>query len=171
MTPSAIVKEQEAMGAYRNNSHIIKGEDMDDNLGFQPTDQNESGEDFFEPDFSDTHEEVTMPPGSEVQLRIIKVTSGQDKNGSPDRRLLLEIVDEPYAKLVNYYIGLPGQNDDARKRNQKNLRLQKFMDAFRLEGRFNWADLVGATAWAILSYTPAGEYPDRNEIDKWVRGA
>jgi hypothetical protein len=175
---SCINEEFKKMNAYQNTTTTIKGENFmaenqntDNNFpgDFEMTATNDEG-DMFLPDFDDTYEETCLPTGTTAELRIIHVKEGQDKHGAPDRRFMLEIVDMPYAKPINYYIGLPGPNDNPRTKNQKNLRLRKFLAAFGIpEGMpFSWKALQGETAWAILSYVPEGEYPDKNEVKQWV---
>lgn len=164
-------KAIEELGAFQNEPTEDKKENKmsDDNLGFEPT-NDEAGE-FFNPDFSDTHEEVALADGSEALLRLQGVYAGTDKNGNPFKRLVYEPVEEPYAKPLSFFLFMPTANDSARVRNRKNLTLQRWMQAHKLEGGFNWAEIIGTEVWAILRLTQNEKYGEQNEVKEWVRSA
>lgn len=150
--------------------------DFESEDSFTNTDSNDSfndvGEDTFSPDFSDTHDEVVLEDGIEVQLRVIAVNSGEGPKG-PYKRITYEVVDEPFAKAISNIISMPNSNDDARRRNKKNLRMRAFMEAHGLDlsQPFNWNDLVGVEVWAVLGVEVSEQYGDKNVVKKYTKSA
>lgn len=144
-------------------------EDEKDN-SFGADSFDEGGEDSFTPDFSDTHDEVILEEGREVLLRVISVDAGVGPKGDY-KRIGYEVTDEPFAKAIYNIISMPNQNDDARKRNKKNIRLRDFMIAHELDTtrRFSWSDLVGVEVWAVLGVERSEQYGDKNSIQKYSR--
>ena len=143
-------------------------EDEKDSFGAASFD--EGGEDSFTPDFSDTHDEVILEEGREVLLRVISVDAGVGPKGDY-KRIGYEVPDEPFAKAIYNIISMPGPNDDARKRNKKQLRLRDFMTAHELDlsRKFNWSDLVGVEVWAVLGIERSEQYGDKNTVAKYSR--
>ena len=144
-------------------------EDEKDN-SFGADSFDEGGEDSFTPDFSDTHDEVILEEGREVLLRVISVDAGVGPKGDY-KRIGYEVTDEPFAKGIYNIISMPGPNDDAKKRNKKQLRLRDFMVAHELDlsRKFNWSDLVGVEVWAVLGVERSEVYGDKNNISKYSR--
>jgi len=178
-----INQEIQDVGAFRSDENatkleeeISKMKDFENDEGFTPSDNsdsfNDAGEDTFSPDFTDTHDEVVLEDGVEVQLRVIAVNSGEGPKG-PYKRITYEVVDEPFAKAVSNIISMPNANDDERRRNKKNLRLRDFMLAHGLDlsRAFNWNDLVGVEVWAILGVELSEQYGDKNVIKRYTKAA
>jgi len=178
---AAINAEIDKMGAFRadvndnekEKDSMANFEDEDDDTSFTNDDNfGAEGADSFTPDFSDTHDEVVLEDGVEVQLRVLSVDSNVGPKG-PYKRITYEIMDEPFAKAVSNIISMPNSNDDARRRNKKNIRLRDFMKAhgLDLEKPFNWIDLVGVEVWAILGVELSEQYGDKNSIKKYTKAA
>jgi hypothetical protein len=131
-----------------------------------------TGEDSFTPDFSDTHDEVILEEGIEVQLRVLDVRPGVGPKG-PYKLITYEVIDEPFAKAISNVISMPNPNDDARKANKKSLRLRDFMLAHGLDlsRSFNWNDLVGVEVWAVLGVERSEQYGDKNTIKKYTKAS
>ena len=138
----AIIEEIDKLGAFRseepeNQTTNQKDEPMKDfedtdDKGFGENDSFDgSGDDTFTPDFSDTHDEKILEDGTEALLRVISVDSGMGPKG-PYKRIGYEIDGEPFAQAVYNIISMPNANDDARKKNKKNLRLRDFLKAHNM---------------------------------------
>jgi len=179
----AINQEFATLGAFvadepnHPNKQPIEGEvkmkdfeDEKDNSFGSADSFDEGGEDSFTPDFSDTHDEVILEEGREVLLRVISVDAGVGPKGDY-KRIGYEVPDEPFAKAIYNIISMPNPNDDARKRNKKNLRLRDFMVAHSLDvsRKFIWSDLVGVEVWAVLGIERSETYGDKNSIKSYSR--
>jgi hypothetical protein len=179
--------EAETLGAFRSEPSLLCNEEpmiisstgeekmsiMDDftndpnaNAGLS---DNDEAVDFS--DFSDTHEEVVLPDGSEVKLRCMSAAKGE-KDGRSWWLLRYEPMDEPYAKSFTVFLNLVNPGDDARQRNQTRLNHDKWAKAHDVYGKaLRVSDCVGLEAWAILGSKDKGdEYGPQNFVRRWVSG-
>lgn len=137
------------------------------------TNANNSADFTFTPDFSETQDYVTLPDGTETKVQIKDATIHTSQAGNKSFKITFIATDEPYAKPIIRYLGLPSVVDDKQKKNNKELMLRDFMDAFGLprDQPFNLSALIGLQAWAILGVESDEKYGDKNTIRKWVKSA
>jgi hypothetical protein len=125
----------------------------------------------------DAVELTNVKPG-EYKLRYLGKNAGVDKNGNDYFLARLEIADDPYTKDLTYFIGLPGQYDDAKQMNQKKVKIQDFCLAFgqqppstiiEFKALMESGDLVGMEAWAALTEKDNEEYGMQNEVKRFIK--
>jgi hypothetical protein len=132
--------------------------------------------DLVDQNIADTPEPVVLPADSEVKLMIIscEYNCKEDKNnGNPYLMIRFEVCDEPLAKEIGKFIGLPSNNLDAKK-NENNKRTLKYLgEAFGVDFTrpFDADELVGLTGWVILGVEHTEQYGDQNFIKRFVTGA
>lgn len=120
---------------------------------------------------------TTVKPG-EHKVRFLGTNCGVDKNGNDYFQARLEVSGEPYTKDFTYFLGLPGQYDEAKQMNAKKMKIKNFCQAFGLNAPSTIAefkslmadgDLVGMEAWAVLTEKDNDEYGMQNEVKKFMR--
>lgn len=117
--------------------------------------------------------EYEARPEGEYEVRIEDIEQKTGDKGTYIRATLM-IVGDDFAKTISHVMMLPGQADDARKRNNRLLAIQRFYAAFGVDyknGPVNISDLPGLTAWAILGLESSDQYGDQNRVKRWVTGA
>lgn len=131
-----------------------------------------------DPDRLDDTVELTSAKPGEYKVRILGFNSGVDKNGNDYYQVRLEIADDPYKKDFTYFLGLPGQYDEAKQMNAKKTKIINFFLAFNIpapssvsEARelFASGDLMGLEAWAVLAEKDNDEYGMQNEVKKFIK--
>jgi hypothetical protein len=125
----------------------------------------------------DAVELTTVEPG-EYKIRYLSKNTGVDKNGNDYFQARFEIADDPYTKDFTYFLGLPGQYDDAKQMNQKKMKIRDFCLAFgqqppstitEFKQLLESGDLVGLEAWAVLSEKDNEEYGIQNEVKRFIK--
>jgi len=121
---------------------------------------------------------TAVPGGSEYKLRIVDVKTDpshddnlpRNKNGDAYLLPRFEIVGEPTAKEFTRYMGIPGNDMDAKKRNQAGYMIKLFLQAFDLDSASlaDPSDLIGAEGWAILGLEETDEYGEQNFVKKFI---
>lgn len=129
-------------------------------------------EDILNFDFADTHEVHTVPDG-EYRLRVLECRRHKkESTGSLSIFALFELIDEPYAQEVRYYMGIPADSDSDRVRNKKMLRIQEFFEALGVEpSGIPYSALVGYECDAILTTSSDLQYGEQNQIGSFVVSA
>ena len=105
---------------------------------------------FLDIDVDSAIEPRSVPADVEYELRIIEVKHGVDKNGNPYIMPRFEVINEVGAKDFTKFFGIPGQNDDPKKTNQKLWSLKAFCQAFSIDPKTDVTEWVGHSGWAIL---------------------
>ena len=120
----------------------------------------------------------TVPNGTECKVRFLSFNKGVNKNGGDYYQARLEVADDPYIKDFTYYLGLPGQYDDAKTLNRTKLKLRDFCLAFGVQppatiedfcSLIESGDLVGTEAWAVLNEKEDETYGMQNEVRKFIK--
>lgn len=124
---------------------------------------------FLDMDFSDVVEPHAVEPDKEYKIRIVDVREDTDKNGNPYIMPRLEVVDEPGAKDFTYFMGLPRDDMDAKRKNAAKYRIKTFVEAFDVDPKMDTQDWVGAEAWAILGKEENDQFGEQNFVKKFVR--
>lgn len=116
----------------------------------------------------------TLPSGSEVEIRILKVEMKNAKSsGAPMLAIQFDIPEEPTSKDIFHNIMLPQPQDDEKKRVGKLNRLKEFKACFGLSqsGPLSSDDLEGVRGWAILEEEEGQNGDLQNRVKKFVVGA
>lgn len=125
---------------------------------------------FLELDLSDTKETELIPADTEVKLRVVSVKQDLDKNGNAYIMPLLEPVEYPYANLMNYFMGLPHPEMEARQLNATKLKLKSFFDAVGVDPNgVDLENLRGEECWAIVGIEDS-DYGRQNKVKRFVVG-
>jgi len=120
---------------------------------------------------------ITVKPG-EHKVRFLGVNEGVDKNGADYFQVRLEISNEPASKDFTYFLGMPGQNDDAKQLNRKKLKIRDTLQAFGVnlpetlsecKELLKSGDLVGMEAWAVLNEKDTDDYGMQNEVKRFIK--
>ena len=124
-------------------------------------------------DVDDVVEPYAMDADSEVELRIVDVREGTNKNGGPYLMPRFEVVGEVAAKEFSYYIGLPTDDMTPKARNAAAYKYKAFCEAFGLDAseEQNPEDWIGLEGVAILGLEESAEYGEQNYIKRFVTGA
>lgn len=125
---------------------------------------------FLDFDFSDVVEPHAVDPDKEYKLRILDVRQADDKNGNPYVMPRFEIMDETGAKDFTYFMGLPNESMDAKRKNTVLYRIKMFLEAFDLSPDTDPSEWVGAEGWAILGREDNDQYGEQNFVKKFVKG-
>lgn len=124
-------------------------------------------------DLDRVEEPIVLPDGTEVQLRILSVKQGTDKNGLLYWQPTLEIMDEPRCKDFTYFLHCPNRQEmNAKQFHRVSFALKVFMLAFELNYKHSFnpmEDWLGATGWAILSLRDNGQYGMQNGIKRLIQ--
>lgn len=110
-------------------------------------------------------------PEGEYKLRIVQVKEDNNSKGNPYWMPLFEIVEDPTAKPVSTYIGLPFAGQDPRQSNNDTDRILKFMASFSLGDLSRPVDpqsWIGKEGWAILKVTMDDIYGEQNEVKSFT---
>lgn len=110
----------------------------------------ESASEFIDigSNIDDAKPQVVMDKGS-YNLVIQEATLKKDNGVVKGISVRCDFTDHPDAATLFVNVPVPMPADDAKKRNNKTLMLQKFMKMFHIPyegGRFNIADFAGAQA-------------------------
>lgn len=119
--------------------------------------------------------EYEARPEGEYELRLEEVMQGQGDKGKYIRARL-QIVGDDFAKEISHVMMLPQDGDDARKKNNRLLAIQRFYDAFGIDYKSGPVNLAqysnqGLTAWGILRLENNDQYGDQNSVRRWITGA
>lgn len=121
---------------------------------------------------NETFEPEVIPAGEEVNLRIINVNTGTNKNGKPYLMPFFEAPEYPYLKEFGDYMELPNRDMDAKALNKAKLKILSFLNAFDLDTNSNLdvETLKGHTGYAILGVGKDQDGEPINRINKYVAG-
>ncbi len=131
-------------------------------------------ETFLNVSFDDVYDPITVPAGTEAQLRIIdaeiKVSA---KTGGPFLQVRFDVPGEPTSKDIQHVMMLPTAQDDMKKQNARKLALRTFLLAFGLptDRPVPPSEMVGATGWGILDEEESKEYGKQNRVRRFITGA
>ena len=119
---------------------------------------------------SDVKEPTIIEANTEVTLRIISVKEGVDKNGNNYIQPVFEVPEVPEAKSFSYFLSIPNDQMDAKKKQNSGWRLLQFLTAFGVnsDGEIDLEDLIGLTADAILGVESSEQYGDQNYVKRFV---
>jgi len=119
---------------------------------------------------SDAVEPTVMNADEEYQARVISCEAKLNKNNEPYMLPRFEVVDEPTAKEFSKYLPLLFDGQDAKKKNNAKLGLQRFFDAFGVVAGddLDTEDIVGATGWVILGVEEDDQYGTSNYIKRFI---
>lgn len=127
----------------------------------------------------DAQEPKALQKGAEVHLLITNVVKGKwtDKNDSAVEheyyRVVLDPMDEPFAKSMSHMLSLPDSNQSEKGRNGAKWALKCFIEGiedFDATRPFDpVVDWKGKTIWAILGKTESDEWGEQNTVRKIVR--
>lgn len=122
---------------------------------------------------NDVPEFITLPDGSEVELRIVSADMKNSKAGDPMLALRLDIPAEPLVKDINHFIMLPNNKDTEKQSAQKLNRVKEFKAAFGLPaiGGIAKEDMEGAMGWGILAEEESEEYGKQNRVKRFIVGS
>lgn len=59
---------------------------------------------------------------------------------------------------------------DAKQLNNAKWNLEIFKRAFGLT-EINFNNMIGKEGWAMVKLVPEGDYPEKNEVSKYIAGA
>jgi len=124
-------------------------------------------------EIENAEEPKVLPAGEEVQLRIITVNTGNDKNGRPYFMPVFEVLSEPMAKEFSDFFAVPTKEMSEKDYKRAIYKIKLFAQAFDIDlGRpIDYEDdLVGLTGWAILGVRRSDEYGDQNTVKKYIAG-
>lgn len=127
--------------------------------------------DLSDQDVMNTPDPIVMDADSEVQLRIIACDHKNNKDGNPYILPRMEVIDEPLAKEVTKYLGLPHPGMDEKQLMRAKNALKHFFNAFDVPEKFDPEDLVGMEGWAILGVEESDEYGESNYVKRFVTGS
>lgn len=132
--------------------------------------------DLVDQNIAETPEPVVLPADTESKLRIIECTYNQkeDKNnGNPYLMIRFEVVDEPLAKEISKFFGLPCAELEVKKNEAAKRNLKYLGEAFGIDFNqpFDDEELVGMEGWVILGYESTAQYGEQNYIKKFITGA
>lgn len=125
----------------------------------------------------DAVELCTVKPG-EYKVRFLGATSGVNKNGGDYYQARLEVDNDPYIKDFTYYLGLPSGYMDAKQMNNAKMNIKDFCLAFgvnppssldEFKSLMDSGDLVGMTAWAVLTEKDSDEYGMQNNVKRFTK--
>jgi hypothetical protein len=126
----------------------------------------------------DTVEELTVFRGTEdVQVRIVGVRTGVDKNSKPYFMPQFEIVKETGYKEFSKFYHVPDTDAMDRKKYESCIRqLRTFATAFDIdirsmfdgEGVIKEDNLIGQQAWVQLGVDDDEKYGEQNYIAKFM---
>jgi len=130
---------------------------------------------FVDLNLDDIPERQTLAEG-EYMLECIgaEVKDSKATVGNRYIELRFKVEEHPEASLVFDRVHLPNESDDLDKKITKAGRLRNAFRDFGIDGSHGFAveEFVGKRVYAILKVTPAdGEYPEKNEIARYVKGA
>ena len=123
---------------------------------------------FIDVNLDDAIEPQVLPADTEHELRILEVKEGVDKNGNPYIMPRFEVPGTVGAKDFTKFFGIPGGNDDPKKRNSKLWALKVFCKTFGIDVNTDTETWVGATGWAILGVEETEQYGPQNYIKRFV---
>lgn len=128
--------------------------------------------DYSDAGLDDVHEETVVEAGEEYKLRIISFLFGEDKKGFSYMMPFFEVDGEPYCKEFGDFIRDPDKEKMTEKElNRSKARLGSFLNAFRIDPRFDPDEEVGKEGWAILGIGKDQNGEDQNKINRYVIGA
>ncbi len=124
-------------------------------------------------DFANTPDIKPVPAG-EYYVRLVSLDpEAQSKSGLPMCKYQLEIEGEQFASDVFGNIMLPTNMDSPKEAAMKIKRLEKMLTAFGadISQGVDSEVLIGNRALVRLRYVLAGEFPEKNEVEAWIRPA
>jgi len=128
----------------------------------------------LEKEISNAEAPKTLPRGTEVKARIIKVNSGiSDKNGAKWFMPYFDVPSEPLALEFNAFFWDLADRDKLDPKQAARLlsQFQIFAKCFDIDYSrpFSWEDdLIGKSGWVILGVIKDDEYGDKNSISKYI---
>jgi len=135
----------------------------------------------FEEEIKNAPELQILPAKSEVKLRIIKVDhkviekEDSDYYGWEFLNILFDIPEYPLASVFTHFMWDLSMKDrmDPGQWAKATRAFRDFAQAFGLDYSrpFSWdADVPGLEGWAVLKIVKdkGGEYPDKNDIQKFI---
>lgn len=122
---------------------------------------------FLDLNVGDAVEYKPVPAG-EYQLKVVKAELKEQKPEKGTGRYIsvrLILVDDPYAKDVNYVMMLPSTDNDVKTVNNRKLNISRFIQAMGEDpsAQIDLDTWEGNTLWAILKEV-SDDYGDKNEI-------
>ncbi len=85
-------------------------------------------------------ETVLLDKGAEVELRIVGMTSGEDKNNQPYIMFFYDVPDQPEVDEISDFIGLPNANREERDNIKSKRKLKAIGQCFDID----WSQQVSA---------------------------
>ena len=116
----------------------------------------------------------TLEGNPKMELKIIGLRSGTDKNGNQYISPMFEVLG--YGENVrdfSRYIGLPGEGRTAKENVSAMSMVSKFAKAFGIDlsSPFSEEDIVGKRGWAILGIEKDQDGEPVNKVNKFITGA
>ena len=117
--------------------------------------------------------EPQLIEAGDYRAEIVKAEPQKSKSGEPMLRIVFKIHDTglPNPNMITEYFMLPTSNDDEEKRNNKNVRLNRYLRCLdhQLEGgRLDLKKVDGLIGEVTLGVDPAKDgYDASNRIRKW----
>lgn len=127
-------------------------------------------------------EELKAHPAGEVLLEltgfVLDDTTGgvvrKDKNGFPYILPRLDIKTDGKAAYNDFtiFVPLPASGREAKAQVKARKAFKDLTDAFNVTRttKFDFRDLIGETAWGIISIDEDTTYGQRNRLEHWVTG-
>jgi hypothetical protein len=128
----------------------------------------------FEKDIKDAPAPKTLPKGTEVKARIIKVRSGiSEESGAQWYSPVFDVPKDPTVIEFNdFFWDLTDRDKLDDKQFQRGLhQFKTFALAFGIDFSrpFDWEDdLPGKEGWLIVGVKKSDEYGDRNSVSKYL---
>jgi len=125
---------------------------------------------FLDIDLNDVRKPEAVPANEEYQIRLLGITSGEDKNGYPYILPRFDIPSQPTSKDFTKFLYLPREDASEKELNNIKWNLKMFFDAFDIDytQQINFDTVGGKTAWAILGLSENEQYGEQNYIKKFV---
>lgn len=122
---------------------------------------------------SEETDPIVVEADTEVQLRVVDVGTGVDKNKNPYFMPRFEVVDEPDTKEFTKFFSNPGDHLEAKKDKAAKNAVRKFGESFGFDPDvdLDTDDLLGLVGWAILGVSDNEEYGDQNYVKRFIESA
>lgn len=127
----------------------------------------------LEKEIKDAPEPKTLPKGTEVKARIIKVNSGiSDKNDCIWYSVVYDVPADPMVKEFSDFMwSLDREKLDAKQFQRELYKFKQFASAFGIDYSrpFSWEDdLPGKEGWLITGVKKSDEYGEQNNVSKYI---
>ena len=109
--------------------------------------------------------------GSEVLIRVTRISKAEDKNGTPYLMPWYEDPENVNVEDFSDYLPLPTNEDTEKEKGRKLRNLKSFAECFDIplfNGEFNLEDAKGKTGWMIVGLGKNKEGKVNNRPKKYL---